>query len=60
MIVRGHSGGDVRGWTEDAVTAMQASPTYFAWWYTVKSVALAGALAGLAYVIGRSHGRRQR
>lgn len=28
------------------------------WWYSVKSVGLAAALAALAYMIGREHGRR--
>ena len=50
MIIRG----DLRGWTDDAVAAMQANPPYFAWWYTVKSIALVFALGGLAYMIGRS------
>lgn len=57
MIVQRHLRGDVRGWTDDAVAAMQANPPYFAWWYTVKSVGLAAALAALAYMIGRESGR---
>lgn len=56
MVVRRQ----IRGWTDDTVAAMQANPPYFAWWYTVKSVGLAAALAALAYMVGRDHGRRAR
>lgn len=43
-------------WTENAVKAMNENPTYFAWWYTVKSVGL-GVMVGVsAYLLGYQHG----
>lgn len=45
-------------WSLNAQVAMQANPSYFVWWYTVKSVGLALSLAALAYYVGREHGRR--
>lgn len=44
----------VGGFAENAKTAMAASPDYFAWWYTVKSVLLVGALGTAAYFAGRA------
>lgn len=38
---------------EDAEAAMIAHPRYFLWWYTIKSVALCGAVAACAYLYGR-------
>ncbi len=40
----------------DARVAMEASPGYFATWYTVKSIALVGAIATAAYYLGKSRG----
>lgn len=40
--------------SSDARTAMQASPDYFLWRYTVKSVSLGVVAAGLAFMIGRA------
>lgn len=45
------------GWTDDARKAMQASPDYFVWWYTVKSVGLGVVAAWAAYLYGKSKGR---
>jgi len=50
----------LQGWTDDANTAIQENPTYFTWWYTVKSVGLGVAVAALGYMIGREHGRKSR
>lgn len=47
-------------WSDDAKKAMRDNPDYFIWWYTVKSLGLAAALAALAYYVGREHGRQQR
>lgn len=44
--------------TSDARRAMTASPDYFVWWYTVKSVGLGVVGAGLAFMLGRELGRR--
>jgi hypothetical protein len=41
---------------EDARVAMEASPGYFTTWYTVKSIALVGAIATAAYYLGKSRG----
>ncbi len=41
-------------WSGDAKRAMTQNPDYFVWWYTAKSVGLAAALAGLAYLYGKS------
>lgn len=57
MIVRRSQLG---GWTDDAQKAIQDNPTYFVWWYTVKSVGLALALAALTYYVGKEAGRRDR
>ena len=48
MIVVGGS------FTEDATRAMQSSPRYFSWWYSVKSVALVGAIGVAAYYAGKA------
>lgn len=45
------------GFSEDAQTAMQASPDYFVWWYSAKSILLVIAAAALAYQLGKSSGR---
>ena len=42
----------------DAKAALEASPDYFLWWYTAKSVGLVAVLALGAYFLGRAHGRR--
>lgn len=49
MIVKG----DLRGWTDDAVAAMTASPGYFDWWDRWKTRALVIALGVLAFKIAR-------
>lgn len=38
--------------------AMAAGPDYFLAWYTAKSLALVAAIAAVAYLVGREHGRR--
>ena len=43
---------DLHGFTEDAKAAMAASPDYFVWWYTAKSMALVAALGTIAYLVG--------
>ncbi len=40
--------------SSDARQAIQATPDYFVWWYTVKSVGLCVMAAGLAFMIGRA------
>lgn len=42
------------GFSDDARQAMKASPDYFVWWYTTKSIALGVAAAALAFMIGRA------
>ncbi len=42
------------GFRDDARQAIQATPDYFVWWYTVKSVGLCVVAAGLAFMIGRA------
>ena len=51
---------ELAGFTDDGKAALAASPGYFLAWYTAKSLALCGALVGLAYLAGRSAGRRRR
>ncbi len=46
----------MNGWTDEANKAIQQNPSYFSWWYTVKSVGLGVAVAGLAYLVGRNQG----
>lgn len=40
------------GFTDDAQAAMLAAPGYFAVWYTVKSIALVGAIGWICYYLG--------
>ena len=40
--------------------AMQTAPGYWLAWYSMKSMLLVGVAAGLAYYVGREHGRRGR
>lgn len=51
---------DLDGFTERAVEAMQAAPDYFAWWYSVKSWLLVGALVSLpiVYQLGKKAGAK--
>jgi len=44
----------VSGFREDGQAALAASPDYFLWWYTAKSVALCVAVAALAFALGRA------
>ena len=46
------------GFSDDGRKALQASPDYFLWWYTVKSVGLGVVAAGLAFMIGRATVKR--
>lgn len=43
-----------QGFTADGKAAIAASPDYFLWWYSAKSIALVVAIAGMAYYIGRN------
>jgi hypothetical protein len=40
---------NLAGWSEDAQKAMTDNPRYFVWWYTAKSMALAGAIGTAIY-----------
>ena len=42
------------GFSDDARHAIQTTPDYFVFWYTVKSVSLCVVAAGLAFMIGRA------
>jgi hypothetical protein len=44
---------------DDARRAMEASPDYFVWWYTIKSVGLGAVAAGLAFMIGRASAQKK-
>lgn len=46
--------GRISGFTEDGKAAMAASPDYFLWWYSVKSLGLVAVAVGLGYVLGRA------
>ncbi len=46
-------------WNAGARAAMTAEPGYFVWWYTIKSVALVGAIGLAAYFAGKSAGMQQ-
>lgn len=48
------------GFREDARAALEASPDYFVFWYTAKSIGLVVVAVGLAYALGRAHGRKVR
>jgi hypothetical protein len=53
----------VAGWGDDARRAMAASPDYFVWWYTAKSIGLGVMASALAFAMGRAscqHGGRKR
>ena len=41
-------------WQRNARKAMDENPDYFAWWYTIKSVALVGAIAAATYYAGKA------
>lgn len=43
------------GWSDDAKKAITENPEYFVWWYSAKSMALVGALAWVAYLLGKRH-----
>ena len=45
--------------TDDATRAMAASPRYFSWWYSIKSIALVGAIGTAAYFAGKASARRE-
>lgn len=46
--------------SSDAKTAILANPDYFVRWYTVKSLALVAAVAGVAYMVGKDRGQKKR
>lgn len=50
----------VDGFVEDAQAAMQATPGYFAAWYTLKSLLLVGVTGALAYQLGKTSKRKKR
>ena len=41
-------------WQRNARKTIEQNPDYFVWWYTVKSVALVGAIAAATYYAGRA------
>ena len=45
--------GPFYGFSEDATQAMATNPGYFAAWYSLKSILLVGAVAALAYQLGK-------
>lgn len=47
-------------WSADATRAMTDNPGYFMKWYTLKSLGLVAAIAGVAYYVGKDAGRRGR
>lgn len=47
-------------WSADGRKALESSPGYFLWWYTVKSVGLVLTFGTAAYLLGRAHGREGR
>jgi len=47
------------GWQENAVSAIRENPEYLVWWYTAKSLALVGACAWAAYLLGKQAGRKE-
>lgn len=48
------------GFAEDGKAALEASPDYFLWWYSAKSILLVAAVAGLAFYVGKSTTNRRR
>lgn len=46
------------GFTEDGKAAIAASPDYFLWWYSVKSILLVGAFGAFMYQLGKNTRRR--
>jgi hypothetical protein len=51
----------LEGFSDDARAAMEASPDYFVWWYSAKSLLLVGVACALAYQLGKgSRGRPSR
>lgn len=47
------------GLAAESERALRTAPRYWLAWYTVKSLALVAAAGGLAYYVGREHGRRR-
>ncbi len=50
----------MQGWSDDAQKAIIENPTYFVWWYSIKSIALVAAFAAFTYQLGKSAGRKIR
>ena len=48
----------IQGFQEDGKAAIAASPGYFLAWYSAKSIALVGAVAWVAYLLGTKSCRR--
>lgn len=48
---------ELGGFHDDAVKAMTENPSYFATWYTWKSLGLCAAIAYIAYLHGRASGK---
>lgn len=46
--------------TENGEAAIAASPKYFLWWYSVKSILLVGAFGAFCYQLGKNSRRRER
>lgn len=44
--------------TENAKAAIAASPDYFVWWYSVKSILLVGAFGAFMYQLGKNRRTR--
>ncbi len=49
----------LEGFSDDAIKAMQDNPSYFAAWYTAKSLLLVAAIAYIAYQTGRARSARE-
>ena len=49
----------IDGWGDEARKALAASPNYFLWWYTTKSIGLGVMASALAFVMGRASVKRK-
>ena len=58
MRIRRHYRTRLENWSDDARRAVKENPGYFMRWYTLKSLGLVAAIAGVAYYVGKDAGRR--